>query len=188
MIDKIIIFGVSGVGKTTICRSFVAAHKEFQYIRVGELLQNITGLSSEQMRVSTADEIWRNQALIGAALDAYIERSSSRPILVDAHAVIDNDRQLVPVPTSVVQSLRPTGLVLVEADAEEIVRRRRYDDKWRPRRSSTEILQLLAETRNVVQQYAAELMLPLEISSNNDGFDLAPMIMRLTRYRQIMDE
>jgi adenylate kinase len=172
VIGRIIVFGISGVGKTTACRSFVTRHPGVLYISAGELLREATRLPVEMLRLAEPKEIIRNQLLIGAALDHRLAGRRDADVIIDAHSIIDNDREIVDVPTDAIRSLKPSGLILLEASPEEIVRRRLTDGLRRPKRSLTEVVSQMTIARKNVLGYADQLEVPLEIATVIDGYEL----------------
>lgn len=185
--DFLLVFGVAGVGKTTACEAYASKHPEFLYYRASALLSAGRGISAEALRTSEAREIERNQELLGKQLKALRCDHPERPLLIDAHAVIDNDLQIVRVPIEAVASMRPTGLALLEAAPETIVARRRSHPQSRPQRTAEAIAREIAAERDTVLSYAAELDLPLEIAPVTEGFVLDSIVDAL-RQRAMFGE
>lgn len=172
----VLVFGVSGVGKTTACESYVKRHPQWMHIRASELLSQATAKDPRSLRIGTADEIEANQALLGLQLKRRRDAVPHRPFLIDAHAVIDNDLGLVPVPLEAVRALYADALILLEAPAAIVVSRRASGDRTRPARSVEDIeIELKAEA-DVVRRFAQCLGLPIETGIVTENFDLAPLI------------
>jgi len=182
--DFLLVFGVAGVGKTTACEAFANKHPEFLYYRASALLSAARGISTEALRTSKSHEIERNQELLVKQLEARRRKHPARPFLIDAHAVIDNDHQLVRVPVEIVASMKPTGMILLEATPETIVARRRRDPRTRPQRAVEAIAREIATERETVLSYVAELDLPLEVGLVTDEFVLDPTIAALRQRRR----
>lgn len=157
----ILVFGISGVGKTTVCSDFAARHPEYLHYRASALLSAAKSESTERLRTSSAADIRSNQALLGEKLDSLRNGQLQRPVIVECHAIIDNDIELVEVPVSIVQALRPDGLILLEANAETVCARRVSDDRGRPMRTAEEIDRELIMERKAVSAFAVALDLPL---------------------------
>jgi adenylate kinase len=177
--QRVIIFGVSGVGKTAACRDYVARHPEVAYLNVGEVLSEATGLSPEEMYLSSEEEILARQAIFSHILDRNFG-SSARKLVIDAHSVIDTDGGSVTIPVELIQSLQPTGIVLLESDPKEVQRRRLRDSRFRPDRSIGELQSQIAYTRKVVEGYSDHLNIPLIVTCTGPGFRLDEVIKRLS--------
>ncbi|ADU13153.1 ATP-binding protein [Asticcacaulis excentricus] len=177
----ILVFGISGVGKSTACKVFTNTHPEFKYVSASEIISSATSHSPEKLRKSSEAEIEKNQtALISALNDLFIQSPQS-PIILDAHAVIDNDEDLIEIPTATIQAIRPLGLILLEAPPLDVIRRRQIGPRRRPLRDVARIELETAKERKIVQHYAEALDIPLEIDEVLDGYELESAIDRLTR-------
>ena len=130
----ILVFGVSGVGKSRACSDYVDRNPEWLHLRAGELLSRLTGESPENLRTALDEEVVANQGLLSLAVTRARAGREHRPVLVDCHAVIDNDDGLVVVPAGTVVALAPDGLILLEHDAAEVSMRRIIDLRVRPSR------------------------------------------------------
>lgn len=157
----VIVFGISGVGKTTECEAYIGQHPDWMHVSASQLLREATNVSNEDLRTASADGIRANQQLLGEMLTKHRLGRESRPILIDAHAVIDNDRQLVRVPIEAVRSLSPDGMILLEAPA-SLIAQRRLTGRHRPQRSIADIRRELSAERQTVRRYAKELRVPLQ--------------------------
>jgi adenylate kinase len=179
--NTILVFGISGVGKTTSCRLLVQRHSTYLYMSASELLRDATALDTGQLRTSAAGRILQNQSLLGAALRARREGHWDRPVLIDAHSVIDNDLELVVIPVGVIASLEPDGLILLEASPKTIAMRRAQDGSRRPQRSIEDLAIESEVAREAVVTYSRELHLPLEIGFVDEGFRLEGLVDVVTR-------
>jgi adenylate kinase len=173
---RIVVFGLSGVGKTTACRSFTARHPEFVYISASELLSTATGLPVERLRDADAKDIVRYQSLLATALNHRLGEHRGSNVIIDGHSIIDNGREVVRIPIDVVRSLRPSGLILLEGSPDDILRRRRADGTLRPQRSPAELALQLALAKETARSYADELNVPIQFGTVNDGFELDGLV------------
>lgn len=114
MVYTIKIVGVSGCGKTTLIRRFLERNQYFHHMSYGEFLERF-GLE--------ADEQWRKE----------LEKSRI-PTLIDDHLEWGN-RDFI----SLYRKEETTAIVIISADAQEILRRRKFDQN-RPRSFNIEIL------------------------------------------------
>lgn len=175
----ILIFGVSGVGKTSSCEDFVSRRPEWLYLRASSLLASATGETPETLRTETAWSIKSNQGLLGDALRAARTGREDRSVLLDAHAVIDNDNGLVEVPVEAVANLGADAIILLEASAEELAIRRLKSLRPRPVRTIEQLkLEIIAESR-AVAAYCRELNIPCASAMVVAGFRLDPVIHKL---------
>ena len=143
------------------------------------MLTQATHKDPELLRVEPEGAIRANQALLATALDRQRRLHSKRHFLIDAHAIIDNDQVLVRVPLEAVRALDPDGIILLEAPAEVIEKRRAEDARHRPRRSIAEIDQEREVERETVLSYARDLGLPMATGDVIGGFELDPLIAAL---------
>lgn len=168
----ILVFGVSGVGKSRACSDYVDRNPDWLHLRAGELLSRLTGESPENLRTALDEEVVANQGLLSLAVTRARAGREHHPVLVDCHAVIDNDDDLVVVPAGTVVALAPDGIILLEHDAAEVSMRRIIDLRVRPSREPAAIAREAVLERNTVEGYAASLTLPLVIARTEVGFRL----------------
>jgi adenylate kinase len=171
-----LVFGVPGVGKTTACQAYVGRHPETLFISASSLLKAAHQTSGEALRTAGAAEIVSNQQLLGAALAAFRKGREDRPVLIDAHAVIDNDQELVRVPVETIGSLVPDRLILLEAAACTVAQRRLADLRRRPVRNLKLISDELAAERATVESYAEALGLTLLVADVKPDFRLDALL------------
>jgi adenylate kinase len=163
----ILVFGVSGVGKTSSCKAYVEQHPDFLYVRVSELLSRAVRIPADQLRGLAATKALANQKLIEPELSAFRSGQWHRPVLVDSHAVVDTEQGLMEVPVEVVAALSPAGLVLLEAPVTEVLARRTKSDRTYPVRCPAEVEAEIKAERAAVLHYAASLKIRLEIGTNS---------------------
>lgn len=175
----ILVFGVSGVGKTTACLTYTNAHPDYLYSRASAILEKAHGRPIEALRTATATSVIANQAVLPSAVAALREADSNRTILLDSHAVIDNDAVMVEVPLDIIGALEPDGFILLEADPATIRQRRDGALRVRPSRSVAQIGDEVRAERKAVASYAAALNKPLVTDVVVQSYDLQPAIDRL---------
>lgn len=171
-----LVFGVSGVGKTTACRAYVTANPETLFVSASDLLSSARNRSTEALRTASSDGIIANQDLLGPALAAFRAGREDRAILVDAHGVIDNDQELVRVPVSTIAALAPDLLILLEAPAHQVAARRAGSKRLRPVRSLDDIAKQILTEREVVAGYATALQIRLVTAQVGLGFTLNALL------------
>ncbi|MBR1068323.1 adenylate kinase [Bradyrhizobium japonicum] len=181
----IIIFGISGVGKTTACKSFIRRSPAFGYISASQFLGKARNLSVEQLRHSSEAEVCENQRLLAEHLPGEMSKSEKKFLLLDAQNVIDNGVDLVQVPMAVVEKLRPCGIILLEANAVDLYLRRKNDSSYRPSRAPAELESQMRFIRTVTLDYSRALEVPLIIDMVSASFELDESISKIL---QVTDE
>lgn len=167
-----LIFGVSGVGKTQSCRDFVARHPDYLFASASTLLSEAKAMSAEKLRTASPKEIADNQALLVESFSRFREGKMERPVLMDAHAVIDNDDELVPIPIEIIKELQPDLLILLEAPAYEVASRRSGDKRQRPARNISWIEREIAEEHAAVTGYSTALNVEMRVGIVGNEFRL----------------
>ena len=164
------VFGVSGVGKTTLIRQFVRAHADWRALSAAEVLSQLSGQNREALRTSDRPVIESNQITLA---DEIRKRRLAEPSirwLLDAHSVIDNGRELVPVPVAIISRLDPDRLVFLFDEAAEIHRRRLSDDqRSRPLPSIPRMAAEQALAWRTCVAYVQELDIELHRVNVNDS-------------------
>jgi adenylate kinase len=126
---RVVVVGIPGVGKTTVVQGVVSGFKGAKLVTFGTvMLQAAQALrwvrSRDEMRKMPVEKQRRLQKL--AATE--ISKMRGKAIVVDTHLFIRTDEGFWPgLPFEVVRAMKPTHLVLVEADPEEIAKRRSAD-------------------------------------------------------------
>jgi len=166
------VFGVSGVGKTTACQDLARRRPEIAYVRASQILGQHLNLDSDGLRKVSTDQMVTNQIILSEALKQFRREHPEQIIVVDAHAVIDNDSSLSQVPAAVIASIEPEGLILLEAEPEAVERRRRLDNRPRPIRTVEEISREIAAERLAVLDYGRLLKVPIFVANVKSGFTL----------------
>ena len=110
------LFGLSGVGKTRFASELVAREPRILHLQASALLRKASGLLDEELRTADRDAMHANQKALADALQEARAGRRERPVLIDAHSVIDNDVDLLDVPF---EAIRPLGIghyLFVRAD------------------------------------------------------------------------
>lgn len=172
----VLVFGISGVGKTHACADYAARHPDTLFVSASSLLKAATAESGEALRTASPSEIRNNQARLAGALAAFRAGREALPILIDAHGVIDNDSEFVRIPLSAIRSLSPDRLILLEAPPALVAERRAADARPRPQRPIEAIVREIAAERDAVKGYARALDLDLAIAEVLPGFRLDTLL------------
>jgi adenylate kinase len=157
----IAVFGISGVGKTSIIREYLSEDRSAVHLNAGELL----GSSRRNLAhgvASSMESIIESQWSIVEKFTSVKNETGRGIILFDAHSVIDRNGITVPVPVDVIAALGLDGILLVLAKEEEILKRRAKDaSKWRPIYPIGKIIHLQRSAVEACQFYATALSVPM---------------------------
>lgn len=157
----IAILGLSGSGKSYLARSIAKARPQFLHLSAGDLLRNLLHTTGEKLRTADGAAIRGNQLQLAEALAKARDGQMERPVLLEAHSFIDNDRELIDVPLEVMASLDLAGILLIDVPAAEIAARRESDTRKRPRRSVSELNRQSVRSRKLAKGYATRLRIPM---------------------------
>lgn len=156
------IFGISGVGKSWLCGVITSRQPKFLHLQASSLLRSALGMSGEQMRTASSSEIMMNQQALSTALLDARKGQEDRPVLLDAHSVIDNGIELVRIQPQDIQPLCLTKMLFVQEDPQIIERRRSMDTRNRPKRTSKELEIHQIEAESSCKAIATMLGIQLE--------------------------
>ena len=131
----IVVTGIPGVGKTTVMKN-AAEGMDIKFVTFGTVMSEIaieTGLvqNRDEMRKLTLEQ--QKDLQIKSAEKI----ASMGNVILDTHCTIKTPKGYLPgLPEWVIKKLKPTAIVVVEADPEEIYNRR-AGDKTRNRDPDT---------------------------------------------------
>jgi adenylate kinase len=138
----VVVFGISGVGKSWMISRY-AARASVAHVQASQLMRDAkaahvgSSVTSEDLR---RGPVLDNRSLLTDAF-AKVIASEARPIIFDGHCLVDAGDRVVEIPVDVIRQLKPSGIVLITAPAENIVRRRQSDtSRQRPDRSAEILL------------------------------------------------
>jgi adenylate kinase len=159
------IFGISGVGKTTLIDSMIGKRSNWIRVSAGSLIQEQRpSVGRDSLRKLPLDGLQKNQEAIVIGLHRMRETTTAELILFDGHILVDNGVQLFEVPRDVIARLQLDALVFVEESPREIRGRRSGDpQRVRATRSLEEIAEEQSRARSIEMSYAQAL----EIAVNN---------------------
>lgn len=162
------LFGISGSGKTHLARSIVKIRPEMLRISASTLLKSAHRSTGEILRTADAERVVDNQNALPRALRKWRDTHERRPILLEAHALIDNDRELVEVPFEVLRTIGLAAILSIEADPAEIAARRRQDDRERPVRTIDELQRQQTRSLELTRSLSQRLDIPFQRMSSRD--------------------
>jgi len=122
----IVVTGIPGVGKTTVMQK-AAEGMDIQFVTFGTVMIDIAkefGLvkDRDEMRKLTLDQ--QKQLQIKTAEKI----GKMKNVIVDTHCTVKTPKGYMPgLPEWVLRKLNPTAIVIVEADPQEIFKRRAKD-------------------------------------------------------------
>jgi adenylate kinase len=163
-----ILFGLSGVGKTTMGRQMIDQDEGIAHVSASDLLKAAHSQTGEQLRTAQHDQLVANQGILAEALENWAFPDTARHILLDAHSVIDNDRVLVDIPVAAIASLSPNRLIFLMDDPSVIVARRLSDDRQRPARTVAELNDHQERSLKVCRGYSESIGVPLLVVKSGD--------------------
>jgi adenylate kinase len=167
----ILVFGISGVGKT---RLIALAKDQLEPVltwRASEIIGEARRISNgEDLRRLPVNELRASQELL---VRGFAERRHANPsalVILDAHSVIDAEVGLVEIATDVVKRLSPAGLIHVGDTAERVKQRREVDvARPRPRRTVVELVRYQERSIEMSRRYSDTLQIPLiEVISGDE--------------------
>lgn len=155
------VFGLSGVGKTTLIKQFLSMNAGYLHLLASTLIKQ--GLADpdahiDSLRLRDAGGIDENQQ---ALVREFSKERSNQPdmsILFDGHLIIDTDKELIDIPYEVISSLNLTKILAVTASGEDILNHRKKDAKRnRPQRTLDEINKQQERSTRLCIDYADRL-------------------------------
>jgi adenylate kinase len=171
------VFGVSGVGKSTMLRDYVASHPGWMHLIAGDVLSAMMRQDSEALRTSGTEDIQANQRLLVERILEICARHPDKRVLLDAHCVIDNGAGFVKVPVAAIEDLPPDLLVCVWDEAARIqVRRACATDRIRPERTVAQLDNYQKTVVETCEEYGEELDIELVKVRAGDGAGLADVL------------
>lgn len=157
----IAIFGISGVGKTTLISEAADSIPGALHLQASALIKQglaDPAVTSDMLRRSCGDRIIDNQAVLIEMFELVIANAKASVVFFDGHLVIDTDDRLLEIPIEVIAALKPNLLVHIEDDAETIALRRASDrGRQRPVRSIAAIADHQSYSRSLCKRYSSVL-------------------------------
>lgn len=178
--QRFIVFGVSGVGKTTACLDFVARHPHYLLLSASSLIAEATGASLKSLQTASVQQLLANQEILQAAVESRLQKHAASSFILDGQCVLDNGSDIVVLPVEAIAPFRANGFILLEAAASAILNRRSTDTRQRPKRSIEEISEQLAMNREAVEGYARHLRIPFVFAEAKGGLSLDAAVATLS--------
>ncbi len=169
---RIVIVGIPGVGKSTVVEGATKAVPGSSVQVFG------TAMFEEAMRlkwVKHRDEMRRlpveKQKKLQEAAASRISRGKGKVVFIDTHLFIRTPEGFWPgLPLRVIEPMKPTHLLLVEASAKEILSRRKNDTtRYRDEITEEEVAEELALARNFLTAASLVSGAPMTFIRNEQG-------------------
>jgi adenylate kinase len=173
--------GLSGSGKTRLAARIVAARPDFLKLSAGRLLREALHTTGRALRTAPSEEVLENQRRLVQVLQHARAGREGQPVLLEAHAFVDNDRELIDVPVDVMRAMDVSGLLVLVASP-EIIHNRRVTDlrRRRPHRTVDDLSRQQEHMLELARKYASGL--PAEIAVVESG-DLPAALRFLDHFR-----
>jgi adenylate kinase len=168
----VIVAGLSGAGKTTLLDKLASSRRNFKTVPLGLLMNE----EAKRLGIKTdRDTIKRLENKTISKLRTAAFRKVSKMngnVIVDTHLSIEGPNRFVPgLPLGVLKGLNVVGIVYVNANSDEIVKRRQKDKKIRSRENQ-EISALDIQRTvdvSILAHYATVLDVPCYVIHNREG-------------------
>jgi adenylate kinase len=129
---RAVIVGIPGVGKTTVISKVVKSLEQRGFNTTTVIFGTVMFEEAKKMGLKNRDEI-RNlsiskQRLLQQHAAKRIAQMHENIIIIDTHLFIKTSEWYYPgIPMQVIDIIKPTHLLLVMADSEEVIKRRKND-------------------------------------------------------------
>lgn len=179
---RIVVAGIPGAGKTTVLQELLK-RKNIEIVNYGDVMFS---LAKERKLVENRDEMRklpyeRQRELQKEAAKKIAEKEN---VIIDTHCTIKTPYGYLPgLPYDVLSILKPMAIVLIEAEAEDIEKRRKKDEGVRKRdeEAINEINMHQQINRMAAVSYASFVNATVKIVKNEEGkvYKAAEEILRV---------
>jgi adenylate kinase len=183
---RIVVVGIAGVGKSTVVEKSVASIKGASLAVFGsamfEAAKRLRWVEHrDEMRKLPVEKQKRLQKIAAQG----ISRGKGKVVFVDTHLFIRTPEGFWPgLPLAVIESLKPTHLLLIEASPEEVVSRRTNDKtRYRDQVTTEEVSAELNLARTFLSAASLVSGAPISFIENGDGKadEAADQVRKLVR-------
>ena len=172
---KVIIVGIPGVGKSTIISNATTALQNIGTSVTTVVFGSVMFEEAKKLGITDRDQMRKlsidvQQKLQNMAADLISGRRESI-VVVDTHLFIKTSSGYYPgLPMNLILKLNPDRLILVSANSEEILRRRKDDNtRTRDMISDDEIKRDIEVSLSMISSLSILTGAPFEIIHNNDN-------------------
>ena len=172
---KVIIVGIPGVGKSTIISNATTALQNIGTSVTTVVFGSVMFEEAKKLGITDRDQMRKlsidvQQKLQNMAADLISGRRESI-VVVDTHLFIKTSSGYYPgLPMNLILKLNPDRLILVSANSEDILRRRKDDNtRTRDMISDDEIKRDIEVSLSMISSLSILTGAPFEIIHNNDN-------------------
>jgi len=169
---RVIVVGIAGAGKTTVVDGVVSGFRGAKPVNFGTvMLDAAKSLGWVKDRDDLRKLPVERQKRLQKVAATKISKMKGKAVVVDTHLFIRTEEGFWPgLPFEVVRAMQPTHLVLVEAEPEDIARRRSADpSRYRDTVSSEGLAEELDLARNFLTVSSTLTGAPMFIVRNAEG-------------------
>ncbi|MCP8686080.1 ATP-binding protein [Marinobacterium sedimentorum] len=121
------VFGLSGVGKSSLAEKICDARSDFVCVKASEILKNYNGtIAFDEL---TEDSVANNQRVLECGFEIYRQLNSEKNIIIELHNVIETPKKLVDVNINVFERLRLDMACFLYLEAKDLLSNRLLDDE-----------------------------------------------------------
>jgi adenylate kinase len=172
---RAVILGIPGVGKTTVISKVVKSLEQRGFNTATVIFGTVMFEEAKKMGLKNRDEIRKlsisKQRLLQQHAAKRIAQMHENIIIIDTHLFIKTSEWYYPgIPMQVIDIIKPTHLLLVMADPEEVIKRRKNDSsRHRDILSTKEIQHELDISKMMIVSCANLTGSPFAIIMNNSN-------------------
>jgi adenylate kinase len=172
---RAVIVGIPGVGKTTVISKVVKSLEQRGFNTATVIFGTVMFEEAKKMGLKNRDEIRKlsisKQRLLQQHAAKRIAQMHENVIIIDTHLFIKTSEWYYPgIPMQVIDIIKPTHLLLVMADPEEVIKRRKNDSsRHRDILSTKEIQHELDISKMMIVSCANLIGSPFAIIMNNSN-------------------
>ena len=177
-----VVFGLPGVGKTTLIESLLKTRNDFARLSGGSLIN--TELSAEErdvLRQQTKDQVMSNQNMLLFNFRKQKADLKDKHIIFDGHCAVKSGDSITVIPVDVIQGLE-TDIIIFLDEPSDVIIDRRNRDKSRPNReveSASDIDKNRELQIKICRDYSNTLNIPLEILTSPTLGDIEQLLSSL---------
>lgn len=156
-------------------------HPDLTVVKASDLIRS--GLASDNLIVGDISRlasgiILRNQQFVADGLNR-IKANNSGKIILDAHNVVFNGKEMVVIPSSIIRLLKPNKMIVITATPETILKQRALDvGRYRLIQTVDEVASEQDICLRMAREYCEIESLPLRIVATGDGKALDEAVSR----------
>ncbi|HEY9385424.1 MAG TPA: adenylate kinase [Nitrososphaeraceae archaeon] len=172
---RAVILGIPGVGKTTVISKVVKSLEQRGFNTATVIFGTVMFEEAKKMGLKNRDEIRKlsisKQRLLQQHAAKRIAKMHENIVIIDTHLFIKTSEWYYPgIPMQVIDIIKPTHLLLVMADPEEVIKRRKNDSsRHRDILSTKEIQHELDISKMMIVSCANLTGSPFAIIMNNSN-------------------